>query len=310
LRVPAHYCGVFAHKPSLGLAPSRGQTPPNVPPLPFDNDLAVIGPLARSAGDLLLSLDVIAGPDEEVNAVAYQLRLPPARHQSLEGFRVLVIDTHPLIPTARTVTDRLRRLAEGLEKTGAKVARASPLLPDLKECARVYVMLLWSRLAAFWPPELYARLQEAAKALPADDNSPAAWQTRGAALSHREWIAADHVRVRMRQQWRALFREFDVVLSPPMPTPAFPHDHNPDQRARYIEIDGKLHPYLDQIFWPGVATVVGLPASAVPIGLSDTGLPIGAQIIGPYLEDRTPLRLAELIEREFGGFVPPPAFKN
>jgi amidase len=95
-----------------------------------------------------------------------------------------------------------------------------------------------------------------------------------------------------------------------MPTPAFPHDHNPDQRERQIEIDGKLHAYLDQIFWPGVATVIGLPSSAMPIGLSDAGLPIGVQIIGPYLEDRTPLRFAELIEREFGGFVPPPAFKN
>jgi amidase len=89
LRVPAHYCGVFAHKPSLGLAPSRGQTPPNVPPLPFDNDLAVIGPMARSACELLLGLEVIAGPDEEVSATAYRLALPPARHESLEGFRVL-----------------------------------------------------------------------------------------------------------------------------------------------------------------------------------------------------------------------------
>jgi amidase len=310
LRVPAHYCGVFAHKPSLGLAPSRGQTPPNAPPLPLDNDLAVIGPMARSASDLSLGLDVIAGPDEEVDAVAYRLALPPARHESLKGFRVLIIDTHPLIPTARSVTGTLRQLAERLEKAGAKVARASPLLPDLKEAARVYVTLLWSRLAAFWPPELYARLQEAAKALPADDHGPATWQTRGAVLSHRDWIVADHVRVRLRQQWRALFREFDVVLCPPMPTTAFPHDHNPDQRTRQIEIDGKLHPYLDQIFWPSVATVIGLPASAIPIGLSDTGLPIGVQIIGPYLEDHTPLRFAELIEREFGGFIPPPAFKD
>jgi len=93
-----------------------------------------------------------------------------------------------------------------------------------------------------------------------------------------------------------------------MPTPAFPHDHNPDQRTRRIDIDGKLYPYLDQILWPGVATVAGLPASAVPIGLSGAGLPIGVQIIGPYFEDRTPLRFAELIEREFGGFIPPPAF--
>jgi amidase len=39
-------------------------------------------------------------------------------------------------------------------------------------------------------------------------------------------------------------------------------------------------------------------------------LPIGVQIIGPWLEDRTPLKLAELIEREFGGFVPPPLFND
>jgi amidase len=308
LRVPAHFCGVFAHKPSLGLAPSRGQTPPNVPPLPFDNDLAVIGPMARSASDLSLGLDVIAGPDEQVNAIAYRLALPQARHQSLGNFRVLIIDTHPLIPTARAVREALHRLAEGLERAGARVARTSPLLPDLKESARIYVLLLWSRLAAFWPPDLYARQQEAAKALPPDDDRPASWQTRGAVLSHRDWIAADHQRVRVREQWRTLFRAFDVVLCPPMPTPAFPHDHNPDQRTRRIDIDGKLYPYLDQILWPGVATVAGLPASAVPIGLSGAGLPIGVQIIGPYFEDRTPLRFAELIEREFGGFIPPPAF--
>jgi amidase len=62
--------------------------------------------------------------------------------------------------------------------------------------------------------------------------------------------------------------------------------------------------------WPGVANVTGLPATAVPLGLSPEGLPVGAQIVGPWLEDRTPLKLAELIEREFGGFVPPPAFDD
>ncbi|HET6221399.1 MAG TPA: amidase family protein, partial [Dongiaceae bacterium] len=197
-----------------------------------------------------------------------------------------------------------------LDKASAKVARSSPLLPDLVEVSRIYTLLLWSRLAAFWPADLYARMETAAKALAPDDKSLAASQARGAVLSHRDWIVADIARVRLRQQWRELFREFDVVLAPPMPTPAFPHDHSPDQRERRIDIDGTLYPYLDQIVWPGVATVAGLPATAAPIGLSDTGLPIGVQIIGPSLEDRTPIRFAELIEREFGGFVPPPAFKG
>jgi len=78
--------------------------------------------------------------------------------------------------------------------------------------------------------------------------------------------------------------------------------------VRRIEVDGKEYPYLDQLVWPGIATTPGLPATAIPIDRSETGLPIGVQIIGPYLEDRTTLAFAELIEREFGGFVPPPGY--
>jgi amidase len=266
--------------------------------------------MARSAGDLEMLLDVMAGPDDQANAIAYRLALPPARHEDLGGFRVLVIDTHPLIPTASTVRAALGRLAEQVSKAGAKVSHSSPLLPDLVDVSRIYMLLLWSRLAAFWPADLYARLETAAKALAPDDKSLSAWQARGAVLSHRDWIASDAARARLHAQWRELFREFDVVLCPPMPTPAFPHDHSSDQRVRRVDIDGTSYPYLDQIVWPGIATVVGLPATAAPIGLSDTGLPIGVQIIGPNLEDRTTIRFAELIERAFGSFVPPPAFKG
>jgi len=98
------------------------------------------------------------------------------------------------------------------------------------------------------------------------------------------------------------------VICPIMPTPAYPHDHLPEQEQRRITIDGKDYPYLDQLVWPGVATLPGLPATEIPLGLSHEGLPIGVQIVGPWLEDRTPLKLAELIEREFGGFTPPPMF--
>ena len=310
LRTPAHYCGVFAHKPSLGLVPARGHTPPNVPALPVESDLVVIGPMARSAGDLSVALDVVAGPDEQANAIAYRLALPPPRHENLNSFRVLVIDTHPLIPTASAVRAALERLTERLNKAGARIARASPLLPDLADAARIYTRLLSSFLAAFWPIDLYGRVETAAKALPPDDDSLAAWRARGSVLSHRDWIATDGARARLRRQWRELFREWDVVLCPPMPTPAFPHDHSPDQRARRIDIDGTPHPYLDQIVWPGVATVAGLPATVAPIDRSTMGLPIGVQIVGPYLEDRTTIRFAELIEREFGGFVAPPEIRG
>ena len=170
--------------------------------------------------------------------------------------------------------------------------------------------MLLSFLAASFQPEIYAGAKAAAAKLAADDTSLAAERLRGIALSHRDWLMADGGRARLRAQWRELFKSFDAVICPVMPTPAFPHDHSADQEQRHIEIDGKKYPYLDQLAWPGIATLPGLPATAIPIGLSPEGLPVGVQIVGPWLEDRTPLKLAELIEREFGGFVPPPMFDD
>jgi amidase len=121
---------------------------------------------------------------------------------------------------------------------------------------------------------------------------------------------ADGARARLRAQWRELFKAFDAVICPIMPTPAYPHDHSPEQEKRRITIDGKDYVYPDQLAWPGIATLPGLPATAIPTGFSPDGLPVGVQIVGPWLEDRTTLKLAELIEREFGGFVPPPMFDD
>jgi len=309
LRAPAHYCGVLSHKPSHGLLPSRGHTPPMAEPLPREVDLAVIGPMARSAGDLALALDLLAGPDGP-QAVAYRLDLPPARHADLKDFRVLVVDEHPLEPTAGSIRAALDRLADRLAKSGAKVARTSNLMPDLTEGAKLYAELLLSFFGADWPLDVYQRVAASVASIPAGAEGLDVWSGRGAVLSHRDWIWADRKRGVMQRQWRELFAEWDAVLCPPMPTPAFPHDHTADQRARRLDIDGRDTPYLDQLVWPGVATLPGLPATTVPLERTGTGLPIGVQIIGPYLEDRTPIALAGLIERAFGGFVPPPALNG
>jgi amidase len=306
LRAPAHYCGVFAHKPSQGLVPGRGHTPPGTPALPVDPDLAVVGPMARSAADLELLLEVIAGPDEPL-AKGYRLALSPARYDKLQGFRVLVLDTHPLLPTAQSIRAAIDRFADRLSKAGANVARSSPLVPDLAQAARIYMQLLLSIFGAYVPAEAYQRLQGVAAGLPAEQLSLSAMRLRGLVLSHRDWIAADRVRGAMQQQWRELFKEWDVVVCPAMPTPAFLHDHTP-QQARRIDVDGQDFPYDDQSVWAGVATLPGLPATAVPIDRTETRLPIGVQVIGPYLEDRTTLAFARFVEREFGGFVRPPRF--
>lgn len=307
LRVPAHFCGIYAHKPTLNLVPPRGHRVPGT--VQRVSDLAVVGPMARSAADLDLALAVTADPDETRAGIAYRLALPKPRHDNLKDFRVLIIDDHPLLPTAAAVRSALERLSQRLVKAGADVAHASPLLPDLAMSARLYMRLLMAALAAQWPIEFYQQAQATAAGLAADDDSLAAERHRGAVLSYREWIAADVARIKLRQQWAEVFREWDVVLCPPLPTPAFPHDHSPMSERR-IDIDGKQYPFSDQLVWPEIATTPGLPVTVAPIGLSETGLPVGVQIVGPYLEDRTPIAFAAFMEREFGGFVPPPGYAD
>jgi amidase len=310
LRVPAFHCGVYAHKPTFNLVANRGQIPPSLPPLPFDRDLTVIGPMARSAADLSLLLDAIAGPDPLEAGKGYKLALPPSRHDELKNFRVLLIDTDPLMPTDRVVRGTLEALATNLAKAGVKIERGSPLLPDFAASTRLYMRMLLSFLAASFTPEDYAGAKTAAGALSPEDMSLRAERLRGIALSHRDWLMADRGRIHLRAQWRELFGTYDAVICPIMPTPAFSHDHLPDQEQRRIKIDGKDFVYPDQLAWPGIATLPGLPATAIPTGYAPDGLPVGVQIVGPWLEDRTPLKLAELIERELGGFKPPPMFDD
>jgi amidase len=310
LRVPAFHCGVYAHKPTFDLVAMRGHTPPPLPPLPSNRDLSVIGPMARGAADLSLLLDAIAGPDPLDAGKAYNLALPASRHTELKNFRILLIDTDPVMPTDTIVRGTLEILAAHLVKAGVKVERQSRLLPDFAASSRLYMRMLMSFLAGSFAPEIYAGAQAAAASLPADDVSLAAERLRGIALSHRDWLMADGGRTRLRAQWRELFKTFDAVICPIMPTPAYPHDHSPDQEQRRIKIDGKDYVYPDQLAWPGIATLPGLPSTAIPTGFAPDGLPVGVQIVGPWLEDRTPLKLAELIEREFGGFVPPPMFDD
>jgi len=308
LRVPPNYCGVYGHKPTHGIIPTRGHAPPGARAVPRDIDLAVVGPMARSASDIALELDILAGPDELRDAVAYRLALPPPRHEGLKDFRVLVVDTHPLLPTGASVRAALEKLSDRLGKAGVTVARESPLLPDFAEAARLYMRLLLPAFSASWPLEQYDQVKAAAAALPPDDNSLSAERVRSAVLSHRDWMAADSARAALRERWRRLFVEWDAVICPTMPMPPYPHDHSMPDYARKIDIDGKEYPYQDQLVWPGVATAPGLPATAAPIDRSDTGLPIGVQVVGPYLEDRTTIAFAELMEREFGGFAPPPGY--
>jgi amidase len=305
LRAPAHFCGVFSHKPTLDLVPQRSSGPPQIPAVPVRGDLAVYGPMARSAADLALELEVLAGPDELMEGVGYKLALPPPRQDKLADFRVLLIDAHPLCPTASSIRIALNGLADRLAKLGCRILRESPKLPDLARTTRTYVELLAAVYSLDLSPDARARIDAAAKALSPEDQSLAAYRLRGITANHSEWIRASRVRAALRGQWLNLFQEVDIVLCPPMPSLAFPHDHTPEG-SRQLDVDGSKIPYYDLMAWAGIATLNGLPATTMPNGRTESGLPIGVQIIGGYLEDRNTIAFAGLIEREFGGFTAPP----
>lgn len=304
LRVPAHYCGVYAHKPTHAIIPLRGHVPPGAEALPTNLDMAVAGPMARCTDDLALAISLLAGPDHP-NDGGYRLDLPAARHSRLHDFRILVLTEHPLIPTSAETIGALNQIADRLATAGASVSRTSDALPDLTQTAATYTQLFMSLGASFWPIEVYDRVRKIAASIPCGDVSASAQRARAAILSHREWIAADQARSSLRQRWNELFREFDVVLCPTMPTTAIQHDHLADQESRRILIDGTEVKYEDQDPWLTIASLCGLPSTAAPIARSKLGLPIGMQIVGPYLGDRMTIGFASLVEREFGGFSVP-----
>lgn len=305
LRAPAHFCGVCSHKPSYDVVPMYGAGPPTVPPSPTRIDLVVSGPMARTSVDLDLALGVIAGTDAHWDGKGFKFAFPVARHTDLRNFRALMFNEHPLFPTATAIKESIVDFADRLSKCGVHVSWKSTRLPDLAETTRIYTELFGAFISAAMPLEAYQKTKEAAENLSADDSSLTALFLRGISYTHRDWVMAMQICGQLRRQWQNLFTEFDVVLCPAMPTLAFPHDHS-DQSTRRLRVDDHMLPYNDQFIWASIATLLGLPATVIPIARSESGLPIGIQIIGDYLEDLTTLTFAQLIEQEFGGFSSPP----
>ena len=308
IRVPSHACGVYGHKPTFGIASLSGHAPPG---RLTGTDMAVLGPLARGAGDLSLALRVLVGPDGH-QQTAWKFELSPPRATRLGKFRVAVWRDLRFCEVDDSILKVFDAVVEAIRKTGATVDNSAR--PDFNDADayRTYLTLLYAATIGRSPldaDEFRAR-REVVENLAADDSSYRAWVGRGATLHHSEWLAANEARAKVRRAWNAFFDRFDVVLAPIASTTAFPHDHNPDRDARILQVNGRGASYTDQMYWASLATLPFLPATAAPIGLTADGLPVGIQIIGREGDDLTTIEFARLLAAETGGFTLPPRYRE
>jgi amidase len=303
IRNPAHFCGVFGHKPTWGLLPPRGHALPGVL---SQADLSVIGPLGRSAADLELGVQIMAGPDD-IDRAGYQLNLRAPAHASLTTYRVAVWQTDALAPVSRETMRRVNRVAQAVAEAGGVVDETAR--PDFAPTAAhdVYQTLLQSVMSSHLPDEAYAKVQAAAAGLDPDDRSDRAMTLRRQLSTYRDYARAYETRTHMRWAWHDFFKTYDVLITPMMATPAFAHDQRPF-RDRALMVDGQSQPYFQQIFWAGLAICSYLPATVVPTGPGEEGLPIGVQVIGPQYGDLTTIGFARLLEQAGFAFTAPPGY--
>src|SRR5262245_2185602 len=304
IRNPAHFCGVYGHKPTWGIVPRTGQA------LPWQTapvDIDVVGPLARSTEDLIIALSVMAGPDA-IEAAGWQLRLRPPMQTRLRDFRVALMFDAPGFPVDRDVTDRLQALGHFLRTQKVKVdERARPAI-DTGEAWDVYVRLLRSATSDRQSDADFEKNVGIAQGLVADDRSYYARAIRANVLSHRDWLATNEARHRMRLAWADFFTKYDLLLCPVAGSAAFPHDQKGERHQRTLVVNGQRVPATDHLFWAGYTNASFLPSTAAPCGFTPKGLPVGVQIVGPQYGDLTCLAFSGLLEREFQGFVPPPGY--
>jgi len=127
---------------------------------------------------------------------------------------------------------------------------------------------------------------------------------------HKHFQTADRERMAARALWQEYFKTHDAFLLPVSFLPAFPHDHSHPFWNRRLKTSEGPRRYEDLLFWISFATLTGLPATVAPVGRTEDGLPVGIQIMGPYLEDATPIDVAAKMVEFIGGYRPPDNYQD
>ncbi len=301
IRVPAHYCGVYGHKPTFGLLPNYGDPAASAA---AGTDISVLGPMARSASDLAVALDILAGPDPDETAMT--MTLPAPRFAGLRDLRVAVWAEQPGQATDTETTAKLLELADALEQQGVTVSRTARPAFDPTQAYHLYLRLLDAGWSGRLSEDALAGKRKRAAALADRDASADDIMVRMVDVTHRSWLGLNERRFQWRRAWSAFFREWDVLLCPVIATAALTHRQDGEPWTRRMTVDGKEIAYNDMLFWPGLTGGYHLPGTVAPMGLTKAGLPLGVQIAGPIYGDRSTIAAAALLEQAWMKFRPPP----
>ena len=303
IRNPAHFCGIYGHKPTWGIVSDAGHA---LPGQAAPADIAVVGPMARSAEDLKVSMEVSAGPASH-DVVGWQLKLPMPSKTHLRDFRVAIWTNDDMAPVSQEISDRVQSIGDMLSRLGATVSDSARPEIDIEQSHDTYSSLLWgvmgAELSAEEKRDYHARLSQ----LDPNDHSIAANMIRYSIQSHGNWAEHNNKRFLIRQRWQRFFDDWDIVICPQTATTAFPQDET-GYLGRKIIVDNVEQDYFQQVFWSGLVTVAHLPSTVFPTGLSQAGLPIGLQAVGAEFNDYITIDFTRLMAQEIGGFIPPPAY--
>ncbi|MFM9975693.1 MAG: amidase family protein [Beijerinckiaceae bacterium] len=303
VRWPCATNGITGLKTSWGLVSSWGAVPPPPEKRPERNvDLVVVGPMTRHASDLDLLLPILSGPR---NIALSGPALPAPRRTTPLGLRVAVWLDEAFAPVDTTVADGVREAAAMLADAGALVtAQARPSF-RFEEAYEVFALLNHWNVGYALPPRIRDKIASRAAHYAPGDLSHVALQARGMRMTPGFYQVINARRQQLIRQWAVFFQKYDVVLCPPAPVASLRHDHEPNIMIRTLDVNGQKRPYLDYLHWAALASGANLPAAVVPVGFSSDTMPRAVQIIGPAMEDRTPVAVAMMLQGLQGGFHAP-----
>jgi amidase len=304
IRNPAHYCGVYGHKPTWGVVPYRGHF---LPGIVQPSDISVPGPLARSAKDLGAMMKILAGADG-AESRAMTISLPPAPQKSLKDFRVAIMLSDPVSEVDQPVQDKIAALGAFLAPKVKTLSFTARPAFSTREAMDVYITLLRAATSRRQTEAEFAANAAKVQNFAETDHSYYAEMLRAFVIPHRNWLMVSERRHQMRLLWEAFFEDWDVMLCPAAASAAFPHDQKGERHERTITVNGKQVPTTDQLFWAGYSGCFYLPSTVAPLGLTPQGLPSGVQIIARGYGDMIAIRFAELLEKAYCGFTPPPDY--